>query len=242
MLAPGSYARWKSHLMRYVNTKPNQNLLKKFIYEGPYELTKIILPDTPADDDNLRQPGHTKKETYQNITLEKQALIDVEVEAVHMILNEIGNDIYTTVDACPNTKEMWIAIERLQEEESINIQDVKTKLFWEFGKFPSRDVESIKSYYTRFYRMMNEMVRNKLKESRSAKRVKDYEYHKEKMLCKKEVVGIQLSEVLTATDDNSGPTYDTKPFEKVNSNVTLVSSNMSNNEREVDHDAKENED
>ncbi|GJZ46248.1 hypothetical protein Tco_0593844 [Tanacetum coccineum] len=41
---------------------------------------------------------------------------------------------------------------------------------------------------------------------RSAKRVKDYEYHKEKMLlCKKEAVGIQLSveksEWLKDTDD-----------------------------------------
>ncbi|GJV40564.1 hypothetical protein Tco_1419004 [Tanacetum coccineum] len=58
---------------------------------------------------------------------------------------------------------MWIAIERLQQRESINIQDVKTKLFWEFGKFTSKDEESIESYYTRFYRMMNEMVKNKLK-------------------------------------------------------------------------------
>ncbi|GJR18794.1 hypothetical protein Tco_0967321 [Tanacetum coccineum] len=47
--------------------------------------------------------------------------------------------------------------------QSINIQDVKTKLFWEFCKFASRDWEPIESYYTRFYRMMNEMVRNKLK-------------------------------------------------------------------------------
>ncbi|GJU72802.1 hypothetical protein Tco_1264207 [Tanacetum coccineum] len=80
-----------------------------------------------------------------------------------MILNVIRNDICSTVDACPNAKEMWIAIERLQQGESINIQDVKTKLFWDFGKFTSREGESIKAYYTRFYRMMNEMVRNKFK-------------------------------------------------------------------------------
>ncbi|GJR72366.1 hypothetical protein Tco_0084731 [Tanacetum coccineum] len=84
-------------------------------------------------------------------------------KAMHMILNGIGNDIYSTMDACPNAKEMWIAIEQLQQGESNNIQDVKTNLFWEFGKFTSRDEESVESYYTRFYRMMNEMVRNKLK-------------------------------------------------------------------------------
>ncbi|GJR22815.1 hypothetical protein Tco_0971342 [Tanacetum coccineum] len=57
----------------------------------------------------------------------------------------------------------WIAIERLMQEESINKQDVKTNLLWEFGKFTSRDEETLESYYSRFYKMMNEMERNKLK-------------------------------------------------------------------------------
>ncbi|GKE67006.1 hypothetical protein Tco_1521167, partial [Tanacetum coccineum] len=35
--------------------------------------------------------------------------------------------------------------------ESINIQDVKTKLFWEIGKFTSRVRESIELYCTKFY-------------------------------------------------------------------------------------------
>ncbi|GJU62820.1 hypothetical protein Tco_1244655 [Tanacetum coccineum] len=52
---------------------------------------------------------------------------------------------------------MWTAIERLQQGESLNVQDVKTNLFWEFGKFTSRDGESMESYYSRFYKLMNEM-------------------------------------------------------------------------------------
>nr|GEY69201.1 Gag-Pol polyprotein [Tanacetum cinerariifolium] len=112
---------------------------------------------------NPRRLGEIVKETYGNTTPDKRKLIDAKAEAVHMILNGIGHDIYSTVDACPNAKKMWVAIERLQQREYINIQDVKTKLFWEFGKFTSRDGESIESYYTRFYKMMNEMVRNQLK-------------------------------------------------------------------------------
>ncbi|GJS07991.1 hypothetical protein Tco_0364787 [Tanacetum coccineum] len=74
-----------------------------------------------------------------------------------------GNDeIYSTVDACNTANEMWIAIERLQQGESLNIQDVKTNLFWEFGKFTSRDGESMESYYSRFYKQMNELTRNNL--------------------------------------------------------------------------------
>ncbi|GJX66916.1 retrovirus-related pol polyprotein from transposon TNT 1-94 [Tanacetum coccineum] len=73
-----------------------------------------------------------------------------------------SHEIYSTVDACKTTNEMWIAIKRLQQGESLNIQDVKTNLFWEFGKFTSRDGESMEPYYSWFYKMMNEMIRNNL--------------------------------------------------------------------------------
>ncbi|GJX36668.1 retrovirus-related pol polyprotein from transposon TNT 1-94 [Tanacetum coccineum] len=48
-------------------------------------------------------------------------------------LKGIDNDIYSTVDACPNACEMWKAIKRLKQGESINVQDLETNLYWEFG-------------------------------------------------------------------------------------------------------------
>nr|GEY55685.1 hypothetical protein [Tanacetum cinerariifolium] len=83
-------------------------------------------------------------------------------EAIHLILTGIGDDIYSTVDAFQTAQEMWEAIERLQQGESLNIQDVKTNLFWEFRKFTSHNGESMESYYTRFYKLMNEIIRNNL--------------------------------------------------------------------------------
>nr|GEU99641.1 mitochondrial translation elongation factor G [Tanacetum cinerariifolium] len=61
----------------------------------------------------------------------------------------IDNDIYLIVDACSNACEMWKAIKRLKQGESINVQDLETNLFWEFRKFTSLDGESLKSYYSR---------------------------------------------------------------------------------------------
>nr|GEW97912.1 hypothetical protein [Tanacetum cinerariifolium] len=72
----------------------------------------------------------------------------------------IDNDIYSTVDAFPNACEMCKAIERLKQGESIIVQDLETNLYWIFGKFTSWDGESLESYYSRFYKMMNELVRN----------------------------------------------------------------------------------
>nr|GEU28806.1 hypothetical protein [Tanacetum cinerariifolium] len=56
---------------------------------------------------------------------------------------------------------------RLKQGESINVQDLETNLYSEFGKITSRDGESLESYYSRFYKMMNELVRNQFNELRA---------------------------------------------------------------------------
>nr|GEY25653.1 hypothetical protein [Tanacetum cinerariifolium] len=44
-------------------------------------------------------------------------------EAIHLLLTKIGDEIYSTVDACKTTHDMWIAIKRLQQGESLNKHD-----------------------------------------------------------------------------------------------------------------------
>ncbi|GJV86771.1 retrovirus-related pol polyprotein from transposon TNT 1-94 [Tanacetum coccineum] len=66
------------------------------------------------------------------------------------------NEITHCFDACNTAKEMWTAIERLQQGESLNVQDVKTNLFWEFGKFTSRDGESMESIITPAFDVLNQ--------------------------------------------------------------------------------------
>nr|GEX72308.1 putative nucleotidyltransferase, ribonuclease H [Tanacetum cinerariifolium] len=78
-------------------------------------------------------------ETYSSVSPEKQKLIDVEAEAIHIILTRMYNDIYSIVYDCANAKEMWLAIECLMQGENIYKQHVETNLFWAFGKFTSRD-------------------------------------------------------------------------------------------------------
>ncbi|GKD59618.1 hypothetical protein Tco_1297127, partial [Tanacetum coccineum] len=51
-------------------------------------------------------------ENYKNVSQDIRDQLNAEVEVVHIILTGIDNDIYSTVDACPNACEMWKAIER----------------------------------------------------------------------------------------------------------------------------------
>ncbi|GJX19799.1 hypothetical protein Tco_0222476 [Tanacetum coccineum] len=88
-------------------------------------------------------------ENYKNVSQDIKNQLDAEAKAVQIILTGIDNDIYSIVDACPNACDMWKAIERLKQVESIYVQDLETNLYWEFGKFTSRDGESLESYYSR---------------------------------------------------------------------------------------------
>ncbi|GKC15744.1 hypothetical protein Tco_1012526 [Tanacetum coccineum] len=105
MLATGRYAQWRSRFIRYVDTRPNGDALRKCILKGPYTPTIVTTPAVPA----------TKKRFSS--------------KEIHLILTGIGDEIYSTVDACQTAQEMWEAIERLQQGESLNIQDGKTNLF-----------------------------------------------------------------------------------------------------------------
>nr|GEW80246.1 hypothetical protein [Tanacetum cinerariifolium] len=53
-------------------------------------------------------------ETYKTVSQDIHDQLNAEAEAVQIILTRIDNDIYSTVDACPNACEMWKAIERAE--------------------------------------------------------------------------------------------------------------------------------
>nr|GEY09364.1 reverse transcriptase domain-containing protein [Tanacetum cinerariifolium] len=161
MLAPGQYPQWCSRFLRYIDTRPNGEALRKCILSGPYKSTSVLVQAVKATEDSPAVPEHTTVET-PTIMSPKKAHFIAEKEAIHLILTGIRDDIYSTVDVCQMAQEMWEVIERLQQGASLNIQDVKTNLYWEFGKFTLHDGESIESYYTRFYKMTNKKIRNNL--------------------------------------------------------------------------------
>nr|GFB95018.1 hypothetical protein [Tanacetum cinerariifolium] len=88
MLAPGNYVQWKSRIKRYIDTKPNHELIHYCLENPPYKL----------DWQDIKVPVSEGSP----ITTTERIRID--------------NDIYSTVDACPNACEMWKAIERLKQE------------------------------------------------------------------------------------------------------------------------------
>ncbi|GJR63162.1 retrovirus-related pol polyprotein from transposon TNT 1-94 [Tanacetum coccineum] len=159
MLAPGNYVQWKSRIKRYIDTKPNSELIYYCLQNPPYTY-QWAEKTVPVAEGSSETTIERYMENYKNVSPDIRDQLNAEAKAVQIILTGIDNDIYSTVDGCPNACEMWKAIERLKQGESINVQDLETNLYWEFGKFTSWDGESLKSYYSRLYKMMNKLVRN----------------------------------------------------------------------------------
>nr|GEV80306.1 hypothetical protein [Tanacetum cinerariifolium] len=248
MLAPGNYVQWKSRIKRYIDTKPNHEIIHYCLQTPPYEY-KWTDKAVPVAEGSTETTTKRYTKNYKNVTQDIRNQLNAEAKAVQIILTGIDNDIYSTVDACPNTCEMWKAIERLKQGESINVQDLETNLYWEFGKFTSRDGESLESYYSRIQCYNSKEYRHVPRECQKSKRAKDAAYHMEKMLlCKQEEAGFQLNaeqanwrddtddehddrelephymymaqiqEVTPDAADISGPIFDTEPLQKVPNN------------------------
>nr|GEV11985.1 hypothetical protein [Tanacetum cinerariifolium] len=155
MLAPGNYVRWKSRIKIYIDTKPNHELIHYYLKNPTYKFTWAY-KEVPFSEGSSVTKTETYMETYKNVSQDIRDQLNAEAEAVQIILTGIDNDIYSTVNTCPDACEIWKAIERLKQGESINVHDLETNLYWEFGKFTSQDGESLESYYSRFVKLVKQ--------------------------------------------------------------------------------------
>nr|GEY18655.1 hypothetical protein [Tanacetum cinerariifolium] len=97
----------------------NGEALRKCILSGYCKPTTVLVQAVDAPDDSLAIPEHTTVETPMNMSPENKAHFEAEKEAIHLILTRIGDEIYSTVDACQTAQEIWEAIERLQQARMV---------------------------------------------------------------------------------------------------------------------------
>nr|GEZ35440.1 hypothetical protein [Tanacetum cinerariifolium] len=87
--------------------------------------------------------------------------IEADDQAIQTILLGLPEDIYAAVDSCETAQEIWLRVQQMMKGSDIRIQEKKAKLFNEWERFTSNEGESIKSYYHRFLKLMNDLKRNK---------------------------------------------------------------------------------
>nr|GEX46969.1 integrase, catalytic region, zinc finger, CCHC-type, peptidase aspartic, catalytic [Tanacetum cinerariifolium] len=101
MLAPGNYVQWKSIIKRYIDTKPNNELmyycLQNLLYKFKWTKKTILVIEGSSE---TTTEGYM--ENYKNVSQDIRNQLDNEAKVVLIILTGIDNDIYSTVDACIN--------------------------------------------------------------------------------------------------------------------------------------------
>ncbi|GJZ04709.1 retrovirus-related pol polyprotein from transposon TNT 1-94 [Tanacetum coccineum] len=145
MLATGRYAQWRSRFLRYIDTRPNGDALRKCILTGPYTPTMVTTPAVPATEDSLEIPAKTSVEIILNMTPKNKAHYEFEKEAIHLILTGIGDEIYSTVDACQTAQEMWEAIERLQQVLLHKLDEVSYHKLFDILKQYQKEVNELRA-------------------------------------------------------------------------------------------------
>ncbi|GJW77081.1 hypothetical protein Tco_0138763 [Tanacetum coccineum] len=55
MLATGRYAQWRSRFLRYIDTRPNGDALRKCILTGPYTPTMVTTPAVPEENSSVAE-------------------------------------------------------------------------------------------------------------------------------------------------------------------------------------------
>nr|GEW05411.1 hypothetical protein [Tanacetum cinerariifolium] len=210
MLAPGNYVQWKSRIKRYIDTKPNHELIHYCLKNPPYELGWID-KEIPISKGSPIIRTERFQETYKNVSQDIRHQLNAEAEAVQIILTGIDNDIYSTVDACPNACEMWKAIERLKQAE-----DDETSKDKEIDKL----MALISLSFKKIYKPTNNNLRTSSNTSRvnqdNSPRINRSSGYENQRIGN--VAGAKETIEVYPNATDSGPIFDDEPLQKVSNN------------------------
>nr|GEV30774.1 retrovirus-related Pol polyprotein from transposon TNT 1-94 [Tanacetum cinerariifolium] len=182
MLAPGNYVQWKSRIKRYIDNKPNHELIHYCLKNPPYKFTWAD-KEVPISKGSPVTRTKTYTKTYKNVSQDIRDQLNAEAEAVQIILTGIDNDIYSTVDAYRNACEMWKAIERSQQAATMNrgkaivnspqpIYDQEPSMFAEDDETSKdKEIDKLMALISLLFKKIYKHTNNNLRTSSNTSRV-----------------------------------------------------------------------
>nr|GEW58879.1 hypothetical protein [Tanacetum cinerariifolium] len=129
-------------------------LTKRTMFHG-----RLVLSGDPNREVPVNETFHVQ--TDDELTEKELKQIEADDQAIQIILLGLPEDIYAVVDSCETAQKILLRVQQMMKGSDIGIQEKKAKLFNEWERFTSTDGESIKSYYHRFLKLMNDLKRNK---------------------------------------------------------------------------------
>nr|GEY10963.1 hypothetical protein [Tanacetum cinerariifolium] len=92
-----------------MQTQTSNTLHNAIMEAGGKDRPPMLAPDKEVSVTEGSSVTTTKRymENYKNVSQDMRDQLNAEAKSVQIILIGIDNDIYSTVDACPNACEMW---------------------------------------------------------------------------------------------------------------------------------------
>ncbi|GKD69818.1 hypothetical protein Tco_1323908 [Tanacetum coccineum] len=155
ILERGNYIPWESRFGRFLDNKlEDGERMWNLIQNRPY-----VRPMNPNPDGTAKQI----LEPLSKMTAGNKSQYIADVKVMNYLFQAIPNDIYNSVDACKNAKEMWERIKRLMFGSDVTSHVRHSRLMDEFDKFAAKEGESLESVYERLTTLVNIMDRNNVR-------------------------------------------------------------------------------
>ncbi|GJS66664.1 hypothetical protein Tco_0681228 [Tanacetum coccineum] len=103
---------------------------------GPYVRRMIPKPDDPDREIPVAETFH--EQTDEELTEKEVKQIEADDQAIQTILMGLTEDIYVAVETA---QEIWLRVQQMMKGSDIGIQEKKAKLFNEWERFTSIDLE-----------------------------------------------------------------------------------------------------
>ncbi|GKB96272.1 reverse transcriptase domain-containing protein [Tanacetum coccineum] len=205
MLGPGRYSQWRSRFLRYIDTKGNGEYLRKCIFEGPYKLT-MRTNTTSSSTRPSASTRHKGKEIAKPVTPQsesvseedsdpEQAQRDKDMQKNLALLAKYFKKLYK-----PTNNNLRTSSNSRNKTEDTTPRYNNDNQSGQFGNQRTMTVVGARETVGSQVVQQNGIqcfnckgMGHYAKECRKPKRVKDYTYHKEKMMmCKQAEQGVPL--------------------------------------------------
>nr|GEV89048.1 retrovirus-related Pol polyprotein from transposon TNT 1-94 [Tanacetum cinerariifolium] len=114
-----------------------------------HDSTAFCVQAVAAIDDSPAIPEHTTIKTPMNMSPENKAYFQAEKEAIHLILTGIGDEIYSTVDACQTAQEIFYKLmnEMIRNNLTVAMMQVNVQFLQHLQPEWSRFVTIVKQQH-----------------------------------------------------------------------------------------------
>ncbi|GJS62384.1 hypothetical protein Tco_0657168 [Tanacetum coccineum] len=156
MLDKTDFESWQQRIRLYCLRKDNGENIMKCINEGPFHMGTVS-DVIAAGTEGAVQQGPVRARVLNDLLAEEKERYKADIRATNILLQGIPKDIYSLINHCTDAKDIWENMKMILEGSELTKGDRESQLYDEFEHFHQIKGETIKGYYVRFMKLINDM-------------------------------------------------------------------------------------